>query len=145
MDSATTPATTGREAGSAGLTHVKAPAWRTVIPCGDRSPRRQFLAMGTKLAIGVTAVVGGLVKFTPAALAIVQCDFGYQQIYDNSSCVTSCIGGCSETQSCCYFQDENDCPNCYCCIVCSQYCTYGKVAVQCMSDPYQSYCCGINC
>lgn len=111
--------------------------------------RRRFLGWGSKLVVGATALVGGLVKFTPTALADPwgsdPCDFcqlAGPQFLPDEECDIPCTGVCTTFLSVCWF---GDCTTCFAQIYCGGVgCAPARVVVKCRTS-YGSYFCGRYC
>lgn len=68
----------------------------------DGVTRRRFVEWGSKLMIGLTALLGGVVGFAPTALAAVNCLPGTKK--NLFGCFYGCVGPClCNGDSCCKY------------------------------------------
>ena len=90
--------------------------------CEQRDPpgriavtRRKFVGWGVKGGLGVTALAGGLVGFTPtAAEAANPCIPGTRENISSLICEHACIGPCSTNYSPCTFNSSYAPFICFC-------------------------------
>jgi hypothetical protein len=75
--------------------------------------RRRFIGAGSKLMLGATALLGGLVGFEPTAQAAINCIPGTKHSLFVFSCFQSCIGPCLCTATCCIYDISG--PHEFCC------------------------------
>jgi hypothetical protein len=137
MDPSATTTATGAGSNRDGELIPVHTEWPASGPCiNDHRtafPRRRALGWVGKVAVAVTAAVGGLVQFYPTTKAQPTCDIFVDSL--DSHCIVDCVGYCSSTYSYCYHCPYPYCnPARYCAIYCGSFCSPARVFVVCYGN-----------